>query len=186
MASSSTITQTTVYLPNIVLDETNYPSWLFRLEAFLNGQNLYDFVDGSTPCPPQFVQSANGVNVISPEYEAWKTQDQSVVNMLGQTLSPIATNCAVGSRSAYEMWKNLKLKFAASNRQNIVQLKTNLQNVKKGTDNIETYLDRIKAARDALATVGVFLDDEDIVVTVLRGLPSEFAAIKTVCQLLLT
>lgn len=72
--------------------------------------------------------------------------------------------------------------FAASNRQNIVQLKTNLQNIKKGSDNIETYLDRIKAARDALVTVGVFLDDEDIVVTVLRGLPSEFAAIKTVIR----
>lgn len=78
------------------------------------------------------------------------------------------------------MWRNLKLKFAASNQQNIVQLKTNLQNIKKGSDNIETYLDRTKAARDALETVGVFLDDEDIVVTVLRGLPSEFAAIKTV------
>lgn len=51
----------------------------------------------------------DGTNVINPEYEAWKTQDQSVVNMLGQTLSPIATNCAVGSRYAYEMWRNLQL-----------------------------------------------------------------------------
>lgn len=109
MASSSTITQTTVYLPNIILDETNYPSWLFRLEAFLNGQNLFGFVDGTVPCPPQFVHTDDGTNVINPEYEAWKTQDQSVVNMLGQTLSPIATNCAVGSRSAYEMWRNLQL-----------------------------------------------------------------------------
>lgn len=186
MASSSTstsvTTQTTVYLPNILLDETNYPSWLFRLEAFLKGQNLYGYVDGTIPCPPQLIRSSDGTTVINPEYDAWKTQDQSVVNMIGQTLTPVATNCAVGSRSAHELWKNLKHKFAASNRQNIVQLKTNLQNLRKGSDNIETYLDRIKAARDALETVGVFLDDEDIVVTVLRGLPSEFAAIKTVIR----
>lgn len=57
----------------------------------------------------------------------------------------------------------------------LVNIETNLQNLRKGSDNIETYLDKIKDARDALETVGVILDDEDIVVTVLRGLPSEFA-----------
>ncbi|XP_061988981.1 uncharacterized protein LOC133707432 [Rosa rugosa] len=80
------------------------------------------------------------------------------------------------------MWNRLKLKFAAPNRQNILQLKSNLQNLRKGGDDIETYMDKIKAARDALETVGVFVDDEDIVVTVLRGLPSEYAAIKTVIR----
>ncbi|PRQ21028.1 hypothetical protein RchiOBHm_Chr7g0234661 [Rosa chinensis] len=89
--------------------------------------------------------------------------------MIGQTLSPIAMSCAVGSRSAQEMWTNLKNKFAAPNRQNILQLKSNLHNLKKGNDSIETYLDKIKAARDALETVGVFLDDEDIVVTVHKS-----------------
>ncbi|PRQ59977.1 putative transcription factor interactor and regulator CCHC(Zn) family [Rosa chinensis] len=102
--------------------------------------------------------------------------------MLGQTLSPVAMSCAVGSRSSQEMWSNLRLKFAAPNRQNILQLKSNLQGMRKGSDSIETYLDKIKSARDALETVGVFLDDEDIVVTVLRGLPAEFAAIKTVIR----
>ncbi|KAM5575786.1 hypothetical protein ABKV19_014637 [Rosa sericea] len=176
-------TQTTVYLPNILLDETNYPTWLFRLESFLKGQNLYGFVDGTIRCPPQFVLASDGVaNVINNEFVAWKTQDQSIVNMLGQTLSPVAMSCAVGSKSAAEMWANLKLKFAAPNRQNILQLKSNLQGLKKGSDNIETYLDKVKSARDALETVGVFLDDEDIVVVVLRGLPYEYAAIKTVIR----
>ncbi|XP_061995366.1 uncharacterized protein LOC133713376 [Rosa rugosa] len=80
------------------------------------------------------------------------------------------------------MWENLKLKFAAPNRQNILQLKSNLQNLRKGSDDIETYLDKVKIARDALETVGVFIDDEDIVVTVLRGLQAEFVAIKTVIR----
>lgn len=183
MASTSIASHTTVYLPNVLLDESNYPTWLFRMEAFLNGQNCYGFVDGSCPCPPQYVTSSDGsIPTLSADYVAWKTQDQSIVNMLGQTLSPVAMSCVVGSRSAQEMWARLKQKFAAPNRQNILQLKTNLQSLKKGSDNIETYLDKIKASRDALETVGVFLDDEDIVVTVLRGLPSEFAAIKTVIR----
>ncbi|KAM5580016.1 hypothetical protein ABKV19_009651 [Rosa sericea] len=182
-STHQTTTHTTVYLPNILLDATNYPTWLFRMESFLRGQNLFGFVDGSTPCPQQFVLASDGsTNTISVDYITWKTQDQSIVNMMGQTLSVVAMTCAVGSKSAQDLWTRLKLKFADANKQNILQLKSNLQNVKKGNDDIETYLDKIKAAKDALETVGVAIDDEDIVVTVLNGLPSEFAAIKTVIR----
>ncbi|PRQ52801.1 putative RNA-directed DNA polymerase [Rosa chinensis] len=151
-----TTQSTIVFLPNILLDETNYPTWLFRMESFLRGQNLFGFVDGTNPCPPQFIRASDGSSsTISVDFISWKTQDQSIVNMIGQTLSPVAMTCA---------------------------LKSNLQNVKKGSDDIETYLDKIKTAKDALETVGVAIDDDDIVVTVLNGLPSEFAAIKTVIR----
>lgn len=174
--------QPTVYLPTILLDETNYPSWFFRLESFLKGQKLYGFVDGTVPCPPKCILDSSGNSVPNPEFEVWCTQDQSIVNMIGQTLSSAATSCAVGSKTAFDLWRNLRNKFAASSRQNILQLKTNLQSLRKGNDSIETYLDKVKVARDALETVGVFLDDEDVIVTVLRGLPSEYNAIKGVIR----
>lgn len=88
----------------------------------------------------------------------------------------------MGSLFVQELWSNLKLKFTAPIRQNTLQLKSTLQNLKKGIDNIETYMDKIKAIRDVLATVGVFLDDEDIVVTVLRGLLLEYTAFKIVIK----
>lgn len=174
-------TQTTVYLPNILLDESNYPSWFFRLDSFLKGQNLFGFVDGTIPCPPRFIDS-DGTDVINPAFESWCIKDQSIINMIGQTLSSTATSCAVGSKTSCELWRNLRNKFAAPSRQNILQLKTNLQSLTKGADSIEVYLDKVKVARDALETVGVFLDDEDVVVTVLRGLPSEYNAIKGVIR----
>lgn len=176
------IAQPTVYLPTILLDDTNYPSWFFRLEAFLKGQNLFGFVDGSLPCPAKFVLDSDGNSTLNSEYEAWCIQDQSIINMIGQTLSSAATSCAVGSKTAFDLWRNLRNKFAASSRQNILQLKTNLQSIRKGSDSIEVYLDKVKVARDALETVGVFLDDEDVIVTVLRGLPSEYNAIKGVIR----
>lgn len=117
--STTPISQTPVYLPTILLDETNYPTWLFRLQSFLRGQNLYEFVDGSVSCPSQYVLDADGTtSVLSRDYIAWKTQDQNIINLLGQTLSPKAMSCVVGSQSAQEMWSRLKLKFAAPNRQN--------------------------------------------------------------------
>lgn len=126
--------------------------------------------------------SDGSTSTLSTEYDAWKTQDQNVINLLGQTLSTKAMSCVVGSQSAQDMWTRLKNKFAAPSRQNILQLKSNLQNLKKGSDSVETYLEKIKDARDALEIVGVFLDDEDVVVTVLRGLPPEYADIRTVIR----
>ncbi|PRQ22147.1 putative gag-polypeptide of LTR copia-type [Rosa chinensis] len=59
-SGGSTSTHTTVYLLNILLDETNYPAWLFRTESFLRSQNLFGFVDGTIPCPPQTVLASDG------------------------------------------------------------------------------------------------------------------------------
>lgn len=128
---------TTVYLLNILLDESNYPSWFFYLRSFLKGQKLYGFVYGTMPCPAQFRLDSADHEVVNPAYDAWCTQDQSIVNMTGQTPSLAATSCVVGSN---ELWRNSRDKFAASSRQNILQLKTNLQSLTKGWDSIETYL----------------------------------------------
>lgn len=51
---------TNVYLPNLLLDETNYPAWIYFMESFLGGLNLYGFVDGSIPCPHQYVRASDG------------------------------------------------------------------------------------------------------------------------------
>lgn len=174
--------QTTGFLPNIVLDASNYPSWVFRLESFLKGQNLFGFVDGSIACPPQFVQSSDGTTIISAEYIDWTAQDHRIINMISETLGPVAMSCAVGSSSSQAMWTTLRLRFASPDRHNVLRLKSNLQALKKGSDNIETFFDKIKVATDALATVGVFLDAEDIVDIILRGLPTEFVAIKAVIR----
>lgn len=67
------------------------------MESFLKGQKIFGFVDGSTPCPPSLVRATDGTTTPSAEYEAWKVQDQNIINMIGHTLSQVAVNCAVGT-----------------------------------------------------------------------------------------
>lgn len=56
-------------------------------------------------CPHQYVRASDGTTSMpNLEQIAWKVQDKSIVNMIGQTLIPVARNCAVGSKSAHEMW----------------------------------------------------------------------------------
>ncbi len=42
-----------------------------------------------------------------------------------------------------------------------MNLKKQLHDIKKNTDSVSQYLQRIKEARDKLATVGSIVDDED-------------------------
>ena len=55
-----------------------------------------------------------------------------------------------------------------------MNLKKQLHDVKKNTDSVSQYLQRIKEARDKLATVGTIVDEEDLLHIVLKGLPSEY------------
>lgn len=48
-------------------------------------------------------------------------------------------------------------------RTSIVQIKIDLQNIKKGSESIDLYLQQIKDCRDQLSVVGVLISNEDIV-----------------------
>ena len=52
--------------------------------------------------------------------------------------------------------------------------KKKLHDVKKNTNTVSQYLQRIKESRDKLAAVGTLVDDEDLIHIVLKGLPSEY------------
>ncbi|PRQ35723.1 putative RNA helicase transcription factor interactor and regulator CCHC(Zn) family [Rosa chinensis] len=115
-------------------------------------------------------------------YKLWKKTDKALLGLLMATLDGDIMDIIVGSKSSHEAWLALLERFSTVSRANIIQLKTDLQTIKKGADTIDKYLQRIKLARDQLSSVGVTLVDEDIVVVTLNGLPDEYAMIKTVIR----
>jgi hypothetical protein len=57
----------------------------------------------------------------------------------------------------------------------VLNLKLELQGIKKGNETVSSYLQRIKNTRDKLSDVGVLVDNEELLHIVLKGLPKEFA-----------
>ena len=55
-----------------------------------------------------------------------------------------------------------------------MSLRNELNAIKKGVDSIDGYFQKIKQARDRLAAVSVFVDDEELLHIILDGLPSEY------------
>ena len=74
------------------------------------------------------------------------------------------------------MWKVLEKHFASVSRSSVMSLRNDLNNVKKGTDSIDVYFQRIKQIFDKLAIMSVILDDEELFHVALDGLPSKYAS----------
>lgn len=78
----------------------------------------------------------------------------------------------VGLSTARDVWVALERCFLSSSRSHIIQLKTKLQSVKKGTQSITEYIHQIKRLFDSLASVSCVVDYEDLIIHTLNGLPS--------------
>ncbi|KAM2587639.1 hypothetical protein TB1_044802 [Malus domestica] len=160
------------------------------MQLMLEGYGIMGFVDGTTLCLPQF--SAFGspnlatISVSSiietDEYKIWKTHDRALMQLLTATLLSSAISCVIGSTSSRDPWIRLQEQFSIVSRTSIFQMKVDLQNVKKGSDSVSLYLQRIKAARDYLAVAGVVFTDEDIVILALNGLPAEYNTFRCVVR----
>lgn len=157
----------------VKLDDSNYVTWNFQINLLLEGNGIVGFVNGTVPCPAKFdaLDSAEGdVNdtaSVSDAYKIWKIHDKALMTLIAATLSPSALSCIIGCQSSKEMWNNLRERFASVTRTTIVQMKIDLQNIKKGPESIDHYLQRIKDFRDQLAVVGVSISDEDIAIVAL-------------------
>ena len=68
----------------------------------------------------------------------------------------------------------LEKRFASLSRSHVMSLQNELNAIKKGVDSIDGYFQKIKQARDRLAAIFVFVDDEELLHIILEGLPSEY------------
>ena len=71
---------------------------------------------------------------------------------------------------------------ATNTRAKKMQLKDELNTVKKGSSSINDYTLKIKSICESLASIGVAIDDDDKVESCLHGLTSSYKQFKTLIQ----
>lgn len=63
-----------------------------------------------------------------------------------------------------------------------MNLKGELQNIKKGSNSVDVHVRKVKVVRDKLLAIGVFLDDEELLHIAIKGLPKEYNTFRsTIC-----
>jgi hypothetical protein len=176
-------TQTPIFLLSnisnyvtIKLDHSNYLMWKFQITGILDSYSLLDHLEDPTPCLPKFLFShlETETQEVNPLYTQWRARDKALFSLISSTLSPSTISLVMGQTSASGIWKILGNRYTFVSRSNIVNLKWELNSIKKNSDSVTDYLHKIKEVRNKLVSVGIHIDDEEILHIVLQGLPSEF------------
>uniref|UniRef100_A0A2N9IXE5 Integrase catalytic domain-containing protein n=1 Tax=Fagus sylvatica TaxID=28930 RepID=A0A2N9IXE5_FAGSY len=162
-------------LMSIKLDSVNYMVWKLQISAILDAYSMIEHLDGSTQQLRQFLIDEAGVQSVNPAFLIWKKKDKALLTLIYSTLSSLVLAMVIGSTTSQEVWNRLEEKFTFTARANVLNLKLELQGIKKGNESISSYLQKIKCTRDRLSAVGVHVDNEELLHMILKGLPKEFA-----------
>uniref|UniRef100_A0A2N9HE34 Integrase catalytic domain-containing protein n=1 Tax=Fagus sylvatica TaxID=28930 RepID=A0A2N9HE34_FAGSY len=157
------------------LDSTNYMIWKLQISAILDAYSVIDHLDGSTPQPRQVLISETRIQQVNPAFLIWQKRDKALLSLLYSTLSSSVLAMVVGLSTSQEVWDKLEERFTCTARANVLNLKLELQSIKKGNESVNSYLQRIKTVRDKLSAVGVHSDHEELLHVILKGLPKEYA-----------
>jgi hypothetical protein len=140
---------------SIKLDSTNYMIWKLQISAILDAYSMIEHLDGTIAQPRQFLISEAGVQSVNSEFLAWKKRDKALLTLIYSTLSPPVLAMVVGKGTSQEVWETLEERFTCTARANVLNLKLELQAIRKGNESVSSYLQRIKTTRDMLYVVGV-------------------------------
>jgi transposase InsO family protein len=141
----------------------NYYIWSKQMKCLLISRGVWEAISDFSNAEPNKVQKA--------------------YSLIGLSVSshnlPIWDKCA----TAKEVWDALESIYKASSVARRVQLRKELISLQKQpTEPITVYVARARALRDSLSAAGEDIKEEQLAMSVLAGLPSEYDMLATVLE----
>ncbi|KAF5451549.1 hypothetical protein F2P56_026649 [Juglans regia] len=186
ISSSSKNSPSSVQLSNnfshvvsVKLSSENYLLWRAQIIPYLHGQELFHFVDGSTPPPSPFKSvspspSTSPLPQTSLEYLQWRRTDQLLLSTLLSSLTESILAQVISSRTSRDLWVTLEGMFTSQSQAKIFQIRHQLTNLKKGSLSVADYYHKVRLLSDTMTAAGEPLRDSEVVSYLLNGLNSEF------------
>ncbi|KAA8531601.1 hypothetical protein F0562_006310 [Nyssa sinensis] len=138
---------------------------------------------GSIPMPFEQIEVTvddAAQRVANPRFTEWKRADRHLRSAINATIHPSLLPHVVNLKHAFEVWNVLEKRMNSASRSHIMQLRNDLQRVKKDSAKpMKNYLDEVKQITDKLAETSNTISDEEIVLVILKGLPREYMSFKT-------
>lgn len=89
----------------------------------------------------------------------------------------------IGLKTAKSAWEKLRDIYKTKNTASIIRLKTELNSMKKGhNETVTAYVGRAFALRDNLTSAGAKVEEMDIAMALLAGLPTDYNTLKTIIE----
>jgi hypothetical protein len=130
------------------LKHDNYRLWKTQVVPQLKGVDVYGFVDGSKPAPPQEISMtfASGVvtTIANPDYIYWSSQDNLILGALISSIEESLITHVVHCKTSREVWTTLDRMFASQSQARVMQSHFQLATLNKGSSSIVDYFHKFK------------------------------------------
>ncbi|KAF3788098.1 hypothetical protein EJ110_NYTH21615 [Nymphaea thermarum] len=138
------------------------------------------FDNMNLPYSDEFLPCEDGKRtILNPAFLEWHRGDQLLLSWIISSLSEVVHSQVVGLDSSYKVWTTIKRIYAAQSRAKVQQLKSAMQNLKKGNESITAYFHKAKGIAHQLAMASKLVDEEDLVMNIIFGLPThEYGTLK--------
>ncbi|KAL5554176.1 hypothetical protein UlMin_041577 [Ulmus minor] len=134
---------------SVKLDRSNYILWKSQMDNVIFANGFKDFIEGKSICP---------------------NNETSTDTIMAQI---------IGHSTSYSAWQALEKIFSSSSRARIMQLRLELQTLKKGSMSMMDYLMKLKGFSDNLVAVGEPFSEQDQIMNILVGLGADYNAVVT-------
>jgi hypothetical protein len=163
---------------------TNYPLWCTIVIPFLEGQNIYGFVNGDVSSPPRLCPASSNTStsadmIANPDFSLWYQQDKIVLSAIISSLSEDILVHVFGLHTSCDVWLALEKMFASQSKARIMQSRFQLATLKKGSLSISDYFQKAKELSQSLAVIDEPLKDLELISYILVGLGPEYDSLVT-------
>lgn len=100
----------------------------------------------------------------------WLHIDQLVLGWLNSSLSDAPLSQVINCETSQDAWEVLETLYGRHTRDQVQQMKGELQSLIKGNSSMEDYLHKAKSLALALRGAGKPMDEDDFIICLLRGL----------------
>lgn len=115
--------------------------------------------------------------VKNPKFGQWMSTDQLLMGWLYSSITPDIAMRVMGTTNSKELWTAIEESYRVHNRSRIIFFIGEMQKLRKGTMNIEQYLNKVKLLADNLEIAGKTVAHTDLVTQVLAGLDEDYTPI---------
>ncbi|KAL5803006.1 hypothetical protein ACOSQ4_031311 [Xanthoceras sorbifolium] len=169
----------------IKLDEDNYIYWNTQILTAINALDLEEYIDSSKHPPPQFFNvqipdESRNVRIeqqLNKEYQRWKKSDQILLFWLISTLSQKVVGQITKCKSSLRAWTKLENLYSQRSMIKILNLRQQLQTIRKGSHSISDFVLKIKNIGDALSAAGEEVSERDLLLSLMHGVGHEYDAV---------
>ena len=160
------------------LDANNFPTWRFWMTNFLQGKGYWDYIDGEHEEAP-ICPKEHAIAEQKKALKDWNQGKSKVMYWLSMSVTDTMIGYLESATSPAIAWRSLERLNKDHTRVEKLQLKTELNTVKQGNMSITDYASKIKGITNSLGSIGVTVDDDDVVAATLEGLGIEYKNFKS-------